>query len=109
MKDVQGDSFTFTLKTTEGYEGLYTLRERDNEDNKTFFDRVEETSKLLTLSGFEVVEKFWSMPKTTTVQNLPTATTGGHLGNCEKCGAPKLLSKMGKQYCSKLCWKEQTY
>ena len=26
------------------------------------------------------------------------------LGVCSKCGAPNLLSKAGKTYCSKKCW-----
>ena len=27
------------------------------------------------------------------------------LGTCDKCGAPNKLSKVGKPYCSSLCWK----
>ncbi len=27
------------------------------------------------------------------------------LGNCSRCGAPNKLSKQGKPYCSKVCWK----
>jgi hypothetical protein len=30
--------------------------------------------------------------------------TGKDLGVCTKCGAPNLLSKNGKPYCSKKCW-----
>lgn len=26
------------------------------------------------------------------------------LGNCDKCGAPNLMSQKGKPYCSKKCW-----
>lgn len=29
------------------------------------------------------------------------------LGNCSKCGASNKLSKAGKPYCSKLCWKAE--
>lgn len=33
----------------------------------------------------------------------PPANT--NVGNCPKCGATNKLSKAGKPYCSKLCWK----
>lgn len=29
----------------------------------------------------------------------------GNLGNCNKCGAENKLSKAGKPYCAKVCWK----
>jgi len=37
--------------------------------------------------------------------SAPQSTTTASLGTCAKCGAANKLSKEGKSYCSKLCWK----
>jgi hypothetical protein len=34
---------------------------------------------------------------------VPQPSASGN--KCPKCGAPMALSKLGKEYCSKLCWK----
>lgn len=39
-------------------------------------------------------------------KNTAWINTPTDLGECPKCDAPMKLSKAGKPYCSKLCWKQ---
>lgn len=71
--------------------------------------------RALALMGIGVIESIASadeINKATNRTYTPSAnqTTGelNELGECSKCGAPNKLSKAGKKYCSKLCWKNTT-
>ena len=50
----------------------------------------------------QILVKRQNTPQTS--QDAPQHTED--LGVCSKCGAANKLSKNGKPYCSKLCWKQ---
>ncbi len=51
------------------------------------------------------IDKIVVKRKSEPVTNQNHSELQEDLGECSKCGAPNKLSKAGKPYCSKLCWK----
>ena len=59
--DIQGDSVTFSITDSQGFDLLYTIREKDTDKN--FPQRVTDTSKMLSVEGYK--------PKVKPVYNKP--------------------------------------
>lgn len=116
--EIQRDSATFNLKIN-GFDLLYTLRAESNESTSEFRNRVIETSKKLTIDGFEpkTFERKATYPQSTynkpatSQSNGPTASNSvapADLGKCRFCGADNKWSvNKGKTYCGALCFKKE--
>ena len=69
----------------------------------------EEKIKPLIESQIEMID--WMLddkeckPSWNSQTNKEVEQENKDLGECPKCGAPMKLSKQGKPYCSKVCWK----
>ena len=76
--------------------------------NKTSALENAETSavgRALGMLGIGVLDSIASADEIHKAVNTEKAST--EMGNCPQCGAPNKISKAGKKYCSKLCWKNQ--
>jgi hypothetical protein len=82
IKDKSGMQLNFTLRG----DGVAELKKKVEDVKVQWFDDMFE-------------EKIIERPTQTQTQT----------GNCQKCGAVMKVSKMGKPYCSKLCWQQKTY
>jgi len=89
-------SVTYSLITPSGFPILFTMRD---EKVSELITKMETLEPSLTKKGYKPQEKrsFEKKPF------VPQPSASGN--KCPKCGAPMALSKMGKEYCSKLCWK----
>jgi hypothetical protein len=68
-------------------------------------DEQVEFDKLVTTYKTKLPQTKAFPDDTGTVATPPSNVQEG-LGVCDKCGAPNKLSRLGKKYCSALCWKK---
>jgi len=89
-------SVTYSIERN-GFQILFTVR---GDNGITLLDTMETVEKKIISLGYKAQEKRGFAPKTPFV---PQPSASGN--KCPKCGAPMALSKLGREYCSKLCWK----
>lgn len=93
-------SVTYSLITPNGFPVLFTMRDEKVGELMHKMDVLEPS---LITKGYKPQEKR-SFGERKPFVPQPSAS-----GNkCPKCGSPMAMSKAGKEYCSKLCWKDQT-
>ena len=107
--EIQGDSYTFSVKDKNGFEGLYTIRQKSEENVIDFQERIKNASEWLQFEGFTPKERYSSSHTATITKQAQASTPKSTDEKCPKCGADMLMSKKGNAYCSKLCWKEKDY
>lgn len=92
-------SITYSITSKDGFNALFTVRD---DMVKNLFIKMEVVEKTLLDKGYkpQVKQSFERKPF------VPQPSASGNF--CPKCHAPMAMSKAGKEYCSKLCWKNQT-